>query len=486
MDPKKNNPDPSSWDSFFKEGTVPPTSPASESPKEILPQSTETSPPFNPFASVNNTSQPSPAPTPEPMKETAAPPSRIPFENSKFFDPKSISSTPEPIKPIEESHPEPIEEIKITPKVPNEHSPFFAPENPFNFPNSSVNNPFKDAKENQPKAQSIEAGLPETRSLPEMQLRTMNSDLASIKSSGGNLPEALIVSEKELDTKSPLFKPETTIPQSPANDILVEKKSGLSLPIKTLLIFLALIVLGGLGFIIYFLMKDLFFPETLDLSPSVNIEPNTPAMTIDRMPPETREEPTMLPHTSAFGLTPESKDLAVIQINNYNLVDILSAFQGKVSLTRPEDTLQEIVVGTPEGQAIFSKYFLTLLPELQGAPLSAALETYFDKDFTAFLYYEKGKAYPGLIAKKLPNSNFDPELLKNIESASLKNLYLALPKGEISPFKDSVIAGVTTRYGSFFEDRPAAVNYGLFGDNLIITTTNKSLFKVLDLLRASN
>lgn len=129
---------------------------------------------------------------------------------------------------------------------------------------------------------------------------------------------------------------------------------------------------------------------------------------------------------------------------------------------------------------------MALLPEAKTNGLDGILTTGFDPVFSAYIYYDDRGAWPGYIAKINPAAQIDSATLASrvqaIEASSYKNLFLS-DAGKPEAFRTGQARDkYIDRFVPLAKDG-ALFSYGIFGDYLIINTSNNGLVKALDLLK---
>lgn len=330
----------------------------------------------------------------------------------------------------------------------------------------------EDQQNNAPTGGSQGNFVPPPPKEPEIKMRTMDSDVKSVEESGGGIPEPEVVKPSELDKGGPIFTPDTTTPKD-TTPLPVTEVKEISKMKPWLLWTIISVLVVVVGFALYYYVWPLVFPTEPVVTEEV-------AATSDA-------EVTLIAHISAFGFS--SGDISQLNISNYSLVSILTAVQNEGSqlLTSLEDNgLREISFNVNGETARASEYLSAILPELSGTNLEATLGTVFEDDFTAYLFKEADQVWPGYVVKLRSDVDVDRVSLNaqltELENTSLSNLYLSPPTGDLAQFNTGPINNkYTSRYAAYSE-KPASLNYGMFGDYLIISTTFKGLLKAISLL----
>jgi hypothetical protein len=340
---------------------------------------------------------------------------------------------------------------------------------------------------------------------PPIGVRTMESDIASIKESGGLPPEPKVFTPSELKPPPPpppsqqpveakldvpgyqgpeeaIFKPSGTISEAG-----VEAQKEVSSPssarswLKPVLFAAGgLIILAGLGFAGYYLVYPLLFGESTT-TPLVAVEPQTsnqssqpPATTTT---PETSgSEQTQVfipqPHYSFFTVPAEKSEVMKLTASDTAL-SIRAALMEMAKDVMATGTIKEIAVekedGSPEA---FSRVISLLVPELN----ETALQNVFQSDFTLAIYFDANGAWPIYIARLKEGANLldaQASYAGLEQSQNLFNLYLTDP-GERGTWKDGNAGGRPTRYLTFAQ-KGASLNYGWVNDFLVISTSYEGM-----------
>ncbi len=255
----------------------------------------------------------------------------------------------------------------------------------------------------------------------DITLRTMNSDVKSI-GRGDSIPVPENVLPPEA-ANEPVFKPETQnqLPNSP----LVKKQSK-----KTLLfVVVGIIVIIGLGAGGYFLYPVLFPPTPIaQTPPPPPLPPATPA----------------LAHQTSFVAQPKSTVELTLKKDQVQSITITELLHQLSTQPQQPQLLQEISIKNSDGGQIpWAEYFTAL----NTAFTPDQLDSWFDQDFTAFLYYDAKGVWPGYVLKI--KAGIKPEELKTnfapFEKSDLNKLFLT-PPGTLAAFKDGQVKSRASRY----------------------------------------
>ncbi len=328
--------------------------------------------------------------------------------------------------------------------------------------NENLNSPIGQAPAKLPEEpklnseQKKESTIPPPRP-PEIGIRTMASDLSSLKSSGGLGPEPKTFKPEDLvgggAGLNSDISPSANKQQVPSAPLSAKPKSNKNLTIIAA-IFAFLILAGG---IVYLFVLPVMLPKPQP--PEMIVEP--PAV-----PPIV---PIALKHQSYFGIAP-TVAATPINLTNLNSTDVSAAVKTAASDKQSAGVLKEITFSL-SGSVLESQVFLGIvLPEMDKLTLDN-----FEKDFTGFLYYDKNGAWPGYVFRLKQDAKIDEVkvAIKAFEKLpSLANLYLVSPgKPKAGEFKDgALINNNPIRY--FAYSLPgASLNYGWIGNDLVVSTS---------------
>lgn len=298
---------------------------------------------------------------------------------------------------------------------------------------------------------------------PPITVRTMGSDIKSMQSSGGT-PMPQQVKPEELrnfaaSADEPIFSPGNPMSPSPLG---VEKSS--SGWIKVLIWIVGIIiVLGGLGFVGYTYVYPAIFGQK-----EVVEEPPTQ----QQPPPVETPQPQVRAHTSFFKTPPVQSN--ALSLTEVSVASIRAAFIGIPGGTNATGTLKEVTFSDTTGQIESSKILSALAPSLAKDEISKN----FEDDFTAYVYYEKGNAWPGYIFKLKQNALLieAQNLVKKMETApinELKNFFTTDPKTPApgTKFNDGTLANNPAKYLPFSQSG-ASLNFAWLGGNYFLIGTN--------------
>lgn len=353
----------------------------------------------------------------------------------------------------------------------------------------------------QPQQPSNFSSMPENRPAPppppppEIAVRTMKSDIESLKETGGaNIaPKPFTPPElkKEWNPPAPPPPPPKIAPSefgapkktgtSPAPEksttvIEEEPKSGKLKKIILwggLLIAIIAIALAG-----YFIIFPYLFPEQVSPPPPAITPPATETETpiIPEAEVPEVEMPAILPHQSLL-LAPDKT--SQISLASIDLASVLNALTQESKNIISNGTLKEVVLNDANGQIPASSVLSAIIPEFS----SEKIKEFFEDDFTMALYYDENGVWPAYIFKLKIDSNVADaqNLMKGMEtSANLANLFLVPPGIQAtSEFKIGQANGIATSYLAFSK-KGAALNLAWKNDIYIISASYNGIKKVLN------
>jgi hypothetical protein len=368
---------------------------------------------------------------------------------------------------------------------------------------------------------------------PEISIRTMKSDLESLKQTGGISPtpktfvppelEKIMQEEKPKAPPAPTVPPaapslrptppptpapaapfpprpampETTPPpritpaefERPAKEemgkpekksAIVEEESGSKFNLRKLLIRLgALIIIVGVGLIGYFYIFPLLFPAQIPPPPSpvtTTPAPTEPAQAEPEIP-----EPSAPAFREHVSLLSAPTATSSVQLVSTDLASLLSALQTESQTPRPAGSLVEIILSDANGQISSADALASWLPDRSGT-----FQGIFEEDFTTALYYDSDGVWPIYIFNlSLDSSPVEAQTaaLMLESSGALTNLFVNPPGNpNAAGFRDGMANGLATRYLTYSQ-RGAALNLAWSGDKFIISTSYNGLRQALNNLR---
>jgi hypothetical protein len=325
---------------------------------------------------------------------------------------------------------------------------------------------------------------------PNIETRTMDSDLKSLAESGGVSPRPYVppppVPTQEKATSPAPENKETFAP--PTADLGEPLKSAV-MPIgatpakksnKGLLVaILTFIIIVGLGAVGYFIVYPKFFgSETTELPPAENVPPpaenlppaiqEQPAIKKPEPPPSPPPSPTTINSHATFFKT--AADLATE-------VELASP-TGRFNLTDLKQTLALAALEVPPFTELVIKDSAGQLPSFYEIARLFAPTTFnetvlqsFEGDFTYFVYINDAGAWPGFIAKTktAPNQTVFDAVAKLETNGEAANFFFTDP-GAPSTWKSGQVNKRPARYLSFSKNG-SSLSYTWF-DNYLLVSTN--------------
>jgi len=331
----------------------------------------------------------------------------------------------------------------------------------------------------------------------KVSVRTMQSDIKSMKEGGGQnpqpyvteinqepkkaVPEEISFQPTEMESnipgyvgpEEPIFQAGAPIvPLPPKQKAAKAEKNGKprKKPSKVLIILVIIILAAittGIGY--YFIYKKIKAP--------------TPVVT----PPEEIVTPTPIP-TPAPQYVSLLKIPSVFQeekiIPSLILDDIKNNLIGAAS-TIPANTLKEVILRNQDQTLVsFPQFISVIIPELTSEITSAI----FQQNLTVVIFSDENGIWSGHIAQLNPAADIAAaqNTIKQIleSSASLTNIFLTETSSTVAVFKDGKAGDpeINTRY-LVFPKTGAAVNYGWVGDKLVISASYSGFSEILKKLQ---
>jgi len=356
--------------------------------------------------------------------------------------------------------------------------------------------------------QSVPGQVPEPPIKKSVDIRTMASDMQSVKQTGGGAPEpkqfnlGSFNSPKEPPTisqapqvpeiKSAFSPPSPSFPAAPitpnqtssSEPVFVPGQEAVSISSETpssgskknlILSVVGLIILGVLFYLGYFYVYPSFFGNVPEVVPPVVVVPEV----IETPPPMPKS--IHVPFVS-FSL-PNVGIIGSVQLSSDPLSFKASLSTLARSITTSNTMGEFLIEDSEKNPADFSLLFSSLVPEMASDTLSSL----FEQDFTALIYFDdKGRAWPGYIAKLRAgvDKTFAAAFIKNLEnSASLPSNLLIENFGTpvTEGFKDGQIVNLPARYLSF-SDKVAAIDYFFANDYFVIISSYSGAKNLIPLL----
>ncbi len=337
---------------------------------------------------------------------------------------------------------------------------------------------------------------------PEITIRTMKSDLESLKETGGAPPSPKPFTPPELkkEYQPPTLPAQPAAPAppkiapadfgqpqkmeapkpmapAPAATPIIEEESNRGSR-KMFVWGASLATVIGVGLLGYFILFPMLFPaQTPPPAPAITT-PTTEQSTTPEIPGEiTPPAAEPLIHQSLL----TSDGLATIQLPTVDRTALMAALQQEAQKPNPAGTLIEIGMNDLSGQFPAGNLFAMLLPS-EAETLGAV----FESDFTAALYHDADGAWPVYVFKlHLESSIVEAQTaIQSLEnSQALQNFFLSDPgTPNAAGFRDGQVNGLQTRYLTY-DKRGAALNFAWSGDRAVISTSYNGLRKALTNLK---
>ena len=317
-------------------------------------------------------------------------------------------------------------------------------------------------------------------------MRTMESDVRSVQATGEPVAQPVTPPPPMASAPTPIqaapvqFPVQAAPTPAPMPDVR-EMKSG-----RLLLWLFMLILVVGIGWVTYKYGLPIYrtmmssTPEAAVAEPTV-AEPSSAGLA--PAAPALPAEPAA-PAITPLGGAQESLPKIETDGTGISITAALAAEAKKMKSA--SGTLEEVSILNGGAPMSFATVMEAFLPEAKTNGLDGILTAAFDPVFSAYLFYDDRGAWPGYIAKINPASQIDAATLSSrlqaIEKSSYKNLFL-MDAGAPAAFRTGQARGqYIDRFVSMAEDG-ALFSYGIFGDYVIINTSNNGLVKALDLLK---
>ena len=351
-----------------------------------------------------------------------------------------------------------------------------------------------------------EGEVPLVKPSPDVQVRTMASDINSLKETGGQNvkpytppPDSLAKDQQTVEPPPVKQTPKTqsvppmsggSPPSPPSTNLetkspMKDKKSSKGLAIG-IIVFLIIVGLAAIG---YFFVLPLISSPDIDTpidieeaAPPVDEPPLIPsaeeeAPPVEEEEPLAEEEPPLTPTHSSL-LQTSADVISEVTLSEINLAAIKEGFD---LTTSSEPTFKELIFKDSDDQVLnFAQIMQNILPTLFTEELSAIFE---ENNFTIFSYSDDQNVWAGYIGK-LKADSVIADAQSNIsqleQSTELNNLFLTAP-GESQEWKDGQVEGVASRYLIF--ENGAALNYAWLNDVFIIGTSYPSFKEAIKKLQ---
>jgi hypothetical protein len=359
--------------------------------------------------------------------------------------------------------------------------------NPYQFPN--------------PQGQQSNVPPPPPSQDAQVGVRSMQSDLESIKQSGGEAPQSQIISAPELakfndpTPAQPSYVPPAPSVTSQGEPMMTVSEMGpkKSFNIKTILLIVGGLILAGVvGYGAYYLVTMLsatpavVVPVTQTNLP-VPVIPAATTTVVTPTPPPVVVVPPLV-HKSLI-LNPTKSE--VIQLANQTFASfeqtLASSSKEKLIVGSVKDLAFVNSSSTPVEAAVFLQSYF--------APQAATIAPLIDKDFTSWLYYDKlGGAKFGTILKLKDGvtiSQASSTLSSIIESAipNIETFFISNPPLPTAPeFKGGVVETIPVRFLVYNAKNSDVFEYAWMtagGNNyLVMATSYNQMVDIIKRLKA--
>lgn len=300
-------------------------------------------------------------------------------------------------------------------------------------------------------------------------VRTMSSDLESIKQSGGESPQSQVFSANEVFRSSPqdtqFIPPSSPTPSAPPfsseqfispssatvqphtdEQVLYQEPAKKSFSFKTLLIIVGIIIVAAaVGYGVYYLVSSLRSTPNIPPTPPLSASPS-PAL----FSPSPSVEAGNATHTSLLVSPASAENISLTAVSLTDFKTALSALSAREKLL--VGTVKDISFSNETGKLITAEEFINaFFPS--SAPQLAFL---FDANFTAWLYGDRvGGNKFGIILRAKPEVSSEQlsAALALLESnqKELANLFVSSVGSpeQSGGFKQGPIDSITVRYLAF-------------------------------------
>ncbi|MDO8443175.1 MAG: hypothetical protein Q7S81_02885 [bacterium] len=331
---------------------------------------------------------------------------------------------------------------------------------------------------------------------PEITLRTMQSDMESIKQSGGEnpIPKPFTPPEikkqnnmelEDLSREEGMIKPgngEGVVPPSEPP----KKKLKIFILIAVLILVIAGSVFAG-----YMYIYPMFKPAIVPVVPEIPVAIPEPEVLPEVLPPVEELAPVVVPEViptpepivlkQHISLLVSPADLSVpLTLSTTTSLTSIKELLIAEAANKPAaaTALKEIALSDQGGQLVFADTLPMFLPALT----SVELAPLFEEDFTSVISYDSNGAWFGMIAKLKEGADIvaAKALTAKLEtSVDFSNLYIQNPAAKVGAnFKDGKANNLATRYMSFTQTG-ASLNYGWTSNNLLVISTSYNGIKAM-------
>lgn len=350
---------------------------------------------------------------------------------------------------------------------------------------------------------------PPTPPPPEITLRTMQSDMESLKQTGGSgsAPKPFTPPELAKDLSRPAVPP-PPMPRIPQTDFATQRPAAPSMPSvatpkieteaggsnwkKMLLWGGALVLIIGAGVAGYLYVYPMLFPPARTAPPAPALTTPPVIKPEAAMPPasigatNTPVTATNTPGTAGIpaqqkihkSLLASATGVSSINLTSIDMVSLKLALQAEAQKTAAPDSLIETTLSDANGQIAASSVLPLMLPTLT----AETMKKLFEDDFTTALYHDANSVWPVYILMINAASSqveAQPAVTGLETSANLSNLFLSAPGAQSAAgFKSGKIGGINTRYVTFSKTG-ASLNIAWSGNKLVLSTSYNGMKKTL-------
>jgi len=309
--------------------------------------------------------------------------------------------------------------------------------------------------------------------MAEVTMRTMSSDIASMKETGGGEPKPYNPGgnvPQPAPTPSAVVPPQTDFGN--VNPAAAVPQPEMQLPTKKTNWFA---IIAGLVGIIAVLALLYFFVYPKFFAPVPVVVPPPEAATIPETPaalpeatttPVASESPfeTVVMHTSLFQTSADTSSEATLA--SVTLNDAKSAMQAS---TVEVPLLKEIIFKSDIGKVYAMS---AIAPLFMPSVFTSSTAALFQPDASFFTYVDKTGVWPGMVLKLASGVDIATAqaAIKTIEANSeFESMFLANP-GTAGRWKDGKVSTFIARYVSY-STKNVAFSYAWLNNNLVISTS---------------
>ncbi len=334
------------------------------------------------------------------------------------------------------------------------------------------NNQFPNQPSGGPKPLGTGEGEVPLQNIPveNITMRTMDSDVKSIKENGGGNPTPYIPKQNIPPQNIPMggdqFPPAQNIGGNSFPNEEPKKNKGVLIGI------ISFLVVIGLGLLGYFFVYPIFKNNP---PPKPEVKQQTPPPA-----PDNKVEKPLPPVTEKPTSTEPQKPPQIIHSSLFkNPADVSSEISlSSVTLGAYQSSLQNTTADVPLFKEIVFKGgdnniipFASLMEVIAPQTFSAIRDS-FNQDATFFTYTDSKGTWPGLLVNLKPGitaSNVQSAIKSMEQNGEAKNFFLTDP-GTATGWSDGTVGSFSARYTKFSKDG-ASFNY-FFANNTLVISTN--------------